>query len=103
MISKHWVRGTTVRAVSTSIAVVALMSSILTVGLSNVAGAATTTGTFPTGTEPLDVALNPAGTFAYAANFSSNIVSVIALSTNAVVATCSGRHQPESSHRGPDG
>jgi YVTN family beta-propeller protein len=71
--------------VSTFIAFVALMSSVLTIGFQSVAGADTPTGTIMTGTNPLDITLNSAGTVAYVANFGDNSVSVITLSTNTVV------------------
>ena len=89
MLNNHWTRGKAVRAVSTAIAFVALMSSILTIGLQSVAGADSVTGTIATGTgtSPIDVAVNPAGTFAYVANFGTSTVSKIDLSTNTVVAT----------------
>src|SRR5665213_1124573 len=87
MLNDHWTRGNAARVVSIFIAFVALTSSILTVGLQSVAGADSVTTTISTGagTSPLDIAVNPAGTFAYVADFGASTVSKIDLSTNAVV------------------
>jgi YVTN family beta-propeller protein len=47
----------------------------------------TVTATVTVGSIPQGVAVNPAGTLAYVANFLSNTVSVIDTATNAVTAT----------------
>ena len=89
MLNNHRTRRKAVRVVSTSIAFVALVSSMLTVGLQSVAGAESVTATITTGIGnlPLDVAVNSAGTVAYVANSSSNTVSVINLPAYTLAAT----------------
>jgi uncharacterized repeat protein (TIGR02543 family) len=68
---------------------VALMSSILAVGLPTVAGADTVTATISTlaGSGPLDIAVNPAGTIAYVADNGASNISVINLTTDTVTTT----------------
>ena len=81
------IRGRKARVLSTGVAVIGLMSSILTIGLQGVSGAATDVGSRSVGTNPLDVVLDHSNTFGYVANFTSSTVSVIQLSNSTVVAT----------------
>jgi YVTN family beta-propeller protein len=48
---------------------------------------ALSTPTVATGTYPISIAVNPTGTFAYVANYSSNTVSMYAINTTTGILT----------------
>jgi YVTN family beta-propeller protein len=61
------------------------------------------TATVSIGSSPYDVAVNPAGTYAYVTNYFGNSVSVVNLATNTVTATITGLYRPEGITINPAG
>ena len=59
--------------------------------------------TIPVGNGPNAMAVNPAGTYAYVANYNDNTVSVIDTATNTVTATIPVGHVPDAVAVNPAG
>jgi YVTN family beta-propeller protein len=94
-------------SISKSVGALVLQGLLLTAGLlglaTSPASADSLTTTISGFGGPFDVAVNPAGKFAYVLNHSGTTVSVIDLSNNAVTATIPGFNAPAAISLNPAG
>ncbi len=77
-------------------ATLAALATVVTLATASSASAMTVSATIAVGSTPVDVAVNPSGTHAYVANYSSNSVSVIDTAGKVVSTTISGITTPMS-------